>query len=186
MQRFSLDAVPVTLWKNGGGVTREIVVWPPKADIEHFEWRVSVATISASGPFSTFPGIERVIMLLQGDGMVLRGTHLHHQLSQLYVPWSFSGDLAIDCRLLGSPSTDFNVMTRIGRTSAAVRVIHDAEQLTGSKAGLIMSLEGNWSVDGEPLARYQGVWWADEKRTPTLAQRNEAAASLVVVTWCAD
>lgn len=39
-------------WKNGGGVTHEIVRWP---DNERYEVRVSLADDRVPGPFSQFP-----------------------------------------------------------------------------------------------------------------------------------
>lgn len=50
---------PALPWKNGGGVTREVVAHPPGSDLGHFDWRVSIAEIHNAGPFSRFPGIER-------------------------------------------------------------------------------------------------------------------------------
>ena len=66
IQRFSFDELPVMRWKNGGGATREAVNWPPGAGLDAFDWRVSIASIAASGPFSVFTGVERRIMLLEG------------------------------------------------------------------------------------------------------------------------
>ncbi len=42
-------------WKNGGGETAEIAVFPPSADLSEFGWRISMATVSSDGPFSAFP-----------------------------------------------------------------------------------------------------------------------------------
>ena len=53
-------------WKNGGGVTREIAVFPHGADLARFDWRMSLATVAAGGPFSTFPGIDRLMLVLDG------------------------------------------------------------------------------------------------------------------------
>ncbi|MEG1056294.1 MAG: HutD family protein, partial [Janthinobacterium sp.] len=64
MQRFDLNQIPHSPWKNGGGSTREIVCFPPGAGMDSFAWRISVATISQAGPFSAFAGIDRQIMLL--------------------------------------------------------------------------------------------------------------------------
>jgi len=37
-------------WKNGGGVTRDVIVSPAGATLENFDWRISIAEI-ASGVF---------------------------------------------------------------------------------------------------------------------------------------
>lgn len=43
-------------WKNGGGETVEIAIFPADASVETFEWRISMATVANDGPFSIFPG----------------------------------------------------------------------------------------------------------------------------------
>ena len=58
-------------WKNGGGETVEIAVFPKKASLADFDWRVSMATVASNGPFSSFPGIDRTLSILQGKGMRL-------------------------------------------------------------------------------------------------------------------
>ena len=58
-------------WKNGGGMTTELAVYPSDAG-DAFDWRISIADIETSGPFSTFAGYDRVIGLLEGIGMELR------------------------------------------------------------------------------------------------------------------
>ena len=63
-------------WKNGGGITHEAMRSPPTGD--PFRWRVSVAHIDASGPFSDFAGYARTMVLLRGAGIGLKlsdGTH---------------------------------------------------------------------------------------------------------------
>ena len=54
-------------WKNGGGVTRDIMVFPDGAGDADFLWRASIATIEKAGPFSAFPGVDRAFLLLRGD-----------------------------------------------------------------------------------------------------------------------
>ena len=51
-------------WKNGYGSTTELAVEPPDAALDRFDWRVSVAELRGSGPFSTFPGYDRIIVQL--------------------------------------------------------------------------------------------------------------------------
>lgn len=46
-------------WKNGGGITREILRWP---DTDDYDIRVSLAEVTKSGPFSTFPGYSRFVV----------------------------------------------------------------------------------------------------------------------------
>ncbi|XES00502.1 HutD family protein [Streptomyces sp. S1D4-11] len=55
-------------WKNGGGVTREIVAWPEGADMGDFEWRVSLADVGGDGPFSAFADVDRILTMVEGGG----------------------------------------------------------------------------------------------------------------------
>lgn len=97
-------------WKNGGGTTAEILCWPEGAGFDDFTLRLSTARVEASGPFSEFPGVDRVLTVIEGGAM---GLHLGGQERALapLVPFGFAGDVPctaqIDAALL-----DFNVMTR--------------------------------------------------------------------------
>ncbi|MBT2323549.1 HutD family protein [Variovorax paradoxus] len=166
LHAFDTATLPVTPWKNGGGSTREIACWPPGAGLGDFEWRLSIATIAAGGPFSVFPGIDRTIMLLAGDGVRLHSADgtLDHRLDTPHRPCAFSGDLALDCTLLGSASSDFNVMARRGRWHAKVQVLESAAPLAGASHGMLLALCGRWQLDGMSTidcAEGEGLWWAD-------------------------
>lgn len=181
-QRFDLAAMAATPWKNGGGSTREIACWPPGAGFEHFDWRVSVASIASNGPFSVFAGVDRSISLLAGDGVQLRGPGVDHRLDTPLQPFAFSGDLPIDCSLLGGPSTDFNVMSRRGRVQAAVRVLQGPAALPMAAHGLLLAVRGHWQAGEDRLAPDQGLWWADAERAWSL-RSDSADAALLAVAW---
>lgn len=55
-------------WKNGAGTTREVV---RENDQAKPYWRLSLATVDKSGPFSIIPGCTRLILLLEGQPMTL-------------------------------------------------------------------------------------------------------------------
>jgi environmental stress-induced protein Ves len=61
-------------WKNGRGVTEELALWPPGASFERgdFDWRVARAGVDAAGPFSEFPGFDRLLVVTEGEGLLLR------------------------------------------------------------------------------------------------------------------
>ena len=102
-------------WKNGGGETTEIAVHPAGASIEDFGWRVSMATVASDGPFSLFPGIDRTLSVLEGEGMVLTiGDSAPGTLTPSSAPLSFPADVPTSAQLVGGPITDLNVMTRRG------------------------------------------------------------------------
>jgi environmental stress-induced protein Ves len=188
LQRFAVDSLPATPWKNGGGVTREIVCWPLGAGLDTFDWRISIASIAAAGPFSAFPGIARTIMLLDGAGVRLHslGGVIDHRLATPLEPFSFSGDVALDCDLLGGASTDFNVMVRHERLHSELRVLRSAGVCGTSPHGLLLAQDGAWTVcmhgHEEPLilAPGDGVWWAGEPQGARLTPNSPDAALIEV------
>ncbi|GHG11293.1 HutD family protein [Streptomyces filamentosus] len=115
-----------TSWRNGGGVTREVAAGPAGAGLDDFAWRVSLADVAAGGPFSSFPGVDRVITVVEGPGMELTVDGTPHTVAEPYAPFPFSGDAVTECRLLGGPLVDFNVMTRRATTTARVRTEREA------------------------------------------------------------
>ncbi len=190
VHRFSRNALPATAWKNGGGSTCEIVSWPPGTDIDRFDWRVSIATIAASGPFSRFDGVDRTIMLLEGDGVRLHSAdgRISHLLVEPDAPFAFDGGESIDCTLIGSRSTDFNVMSRRARGTADVRVVGSADTWAGAGSGygLLMVLAGRWHAGDIALAEGDGLWWAPlPPHTPPAWSLVPASsdARLVAVSW---
>lgn len=167
MHFFDLATTPSMPWKNGGGSTQELACWPPGADMNSFEWRVSLATVDRPGPFSVFPGIDRQIMLLSGDGLHLRSPSWEHRLEPRWQPFAFSGDDAVDGAMLGGTSKDFNLMQRRGQWQGPLRVVADAQSPGGAPAGLCLVLQGDWqwgAQGAEPraLTAGQGFWWGGD------------------------
>lgn len=123
-------------WKNGGGSTEEITR-DGGAGLEGFGWRLSIADIGESGGFSTFTGYERVITVLQGDGMTLRvDGHDTRPLLPLD-PFAFSGESQVSCTLLGGPIRDFNLIYAPQRYRARLQWL-DGEQRFFSSAGTVL------------------------------------------------
>ena len=100
-------------WKNGGGETREVALgYAEKGAKAAPDWRVSIATISKSGPFSSFPDIDRTIALIKGDDVVLTiDDEDKVVLSQNGDCYSFQGEAKVFAQVSGAASTDLNIMT---------------------------------------------------------------------------
>lgn len=107
-------------WKNGGGSTLELLQDP--APDGGFNWRLSIADVATPGPFSTFDGIDRQIMLVSGHGMVLSFDQEAPPvvISKPLRPQAFKGEWKTDCRLIDGAIQDFNVMVRRDWGHAAV------------------------------------------------------------------
>lgn len=182
VRRFRVDDLPAVPWKNGGGTTRQLACWPPGAGFDDFEWRVSMAEIASSGPFSAFPGVDRHILLLSGDGMRLRSDDggFDHRLDRSFALFSFSGDTALHSDMLGGVSRDFNVMARRGRCRASVRVLDDAEELDAARHGLLTVVAGSWWLNDETFDTGSGLWWARESRAWRLVPGTPGAKIIAV------
>lgn len=182
VQRFSRSTLPAMPWKNGGGTTQEIASWPQGAALGGFGWRVSIATIAAAGPFSVFEGIDRSIMLLEGDGVRLF-THdgrISHRLDAPHRPFAFSGDDAIDCTLLGGASNDFNVMTRRGQWRADVQVLDCASAVDAAPHGVLLALRGAWRLNEEACRKGEGLYWTDAAHAWRAIPESEGARLVAV------
>ncbi|MFB6991992.1 HutD family protein [Streptomyces sp. NPDC056230] len=150
-----------TPWKNGGGVTREIAASPEGAPLDAFDWRVSLADVSRDGPFSSFPGVDRTLTVVEGAGMDLMVGGEHHIVDEPYWPHDFPGDPETDGRLLGGPVVNVNVMYRRGRTAAEVAVVRGTLRLSAPAGGAVvaLALEDGAVLDGQgiELGRYDAL-----------------------------
>lgn len=103
-------------WKNGGGSTTELAVFPPGANLDTFVWRLSSARVATAGPFSHFSGVDRSLAIVSGDGLILHGQDgevpIRIRLDTDSQPYRFPGELAILAELCGGPVCDLNLMTR--------------------------------------------------------------------------
>lgn len=113
------DTEPVP-WRNGGGITHELAVWP---DAKDWQWRISVAEVAKAGPFSRFEDVDRQFAVLSGAGVRLVFAGSTVELTPQDAPFAFSGEEACDCQLLSGPTLDFNLMSK-GRKASLVRFTH--------------------------------------------------------------
>lgn len=139
-------------WRNGLGWTREILRIPEQGD---WALRLSIAEIEQDADFSAFPGIERELVLLRGEGLHLRfeGGRCH-TLNPPHDRLRFAGEDVVRGELVDGTTHDFNLMWR--------REVLDAEllhrPLVGSMfffsepqtAWAIHLLSGQAEFDGEP------------------------------------
>lgn len=118
--RFA-DLLP-TPWRNGGGTTRELMVGRTRDDAHEPDWRVSVADVTTPGPFSNFSGVDRVLVLCRGVGMVVDIDGQAHRLG-CYDMVRFAGEQFATASLVDGATVDLNVMTRRKAVRATVVLI---------------------------------------------------------------
>lgn len=109
MNLVRCDTVTPQPWRNGGGLTRELLAWPASDD---WALRVSVADIRTNGPFSAFPGVQRWFAVLQGAGVVLVLPEGRRSAEAGDAPLAFAGEAAPRCDLHEGPTRDLNLMLR--------------------------------------------------------------------------
>jgi len=114
---------PVTPWKNGKGVTSEIAISPPDANIADFDWRVSIADVHDGGPFSNFPGVDRQLAVLDGTILLDISGEPTITLVTGSGPITFPGDIPCRADITDGAAKDLNVMTRRGRFSSHMMVM---------------------------------------------------------------
>ncbi|WP_395683393.1 HutD family protein [Dokdonella sp.] len=178
MTRLSLLSPPAyqrTRWKNDGGWTTEVA----RSGGDDFRWRVSIAEIESNGPFSSFPGVERDLLLLEGNGIELDIDDAPpRKLVQRFERVHFAGEARVDCRLVAGPTRDFNVMAR----RDAVRAEVVARPLVGSMV-IFPERGAEWCVHvfaGSATARCDAQTLALDTGTSLLADFREGGSRLVI------
>ena len=110
-------------WRNGFGWTREIHAQASRPGGADWDWRLSIAEIEQDAPFSTFPGIDRELVLLHGNGLRLRFDD--GEACLLKPPHGrlrFAGERAVTGELVDGTTHDFNLMWR--RDAIAAELLH--------------------------------------------------------------
>ncbi|AWC24585.1 Various environmental stresses-induced protein [Aminobacter sp. MSH1] len=142
-------------WKNGGGVTTEIMAWPPAAGLDDFDWRISMAQVASGGPFSVFAGIDRTLTVLAGSMELAAGDAAPVALSPRSEPYIFPGDVSTEAKFIDGPVLDFNVMTRRGRISHSVQRLEISEPTrigVGEGTSLVFFASGSARIGNEKIA----------------------------------
>jgi uncharacterized protein len=147
-------------WKNGGGVTHEAIRVPAHGDA--FLWRVSVAQIDASGPFSDFAAYNRTMVLLKGAGVELKfGNGQQRILRRAGELTEFDGGLAVHCELLGGPCVDLNLMVaKTKPMTAKVDSLQGSTEVLASRgqSALIFAIDARLKLDGDRETAYLEPW----------------------------
>ena len=136
-------------WKNGGGETREIAASPEGASLDNFDWRLSMARVASDGPFSQFPGIERTLSVLEGNGIVLTIEGMPPiLLGKARAPFGFDASVKAEAALKDGPIVDLNVMSRKGRARHhCYRILVEGKVDLEAKTTVIFSIADELTVD---------------------------------------
>lgn len=149
-------------WKNGGGSTIELAIEPKGASLKDlsFTWRLSLATVASDGPFSEFPGFDRLLTVVRGAGMELKskdsakaGTGSQLKLDP-QVPVTFSGDLPLEGKLRAGELVDLGLIFRRGGVRAKGKVVAFKDKPRSfelsARTVFLFALSGNFAVSAYP------------------------------------
>jgi environmental stress-induced protein Ves len=176
-------------WRNGGGVTRELASHPLAASAQDgvWDWRVSIADVTKAGDFSAFPGMERVLTVIDGELLLLTVDGGEHPLEK-YRPFRFSGEAATSSALPTGDIRDLNVITRTGAFKGYTSIVElskkRAHPVFEGQLGILVQGQATVAVTaaepaaepatapGEPAAlnRYDAVVGSDTQ-TPEILGR---------------
>lgn len=111
-------------WKNGQGYTDQIAIYPRDADFskDPFLWRISSARVGADGPFSLFPGYDRLLSIWRGAGLHLCGGENTIDLVS-GMCHQFRGEETIEARLMSGPIVDLGVIFLRKKVEAAMELL---------------------------------------------------------------
>jgi environmental stress-induced protein Ves len=155
-------------WRNGGGVTRELASHPKAASAQDgaWDWRVSIADIGTAGDFSTFPGMERVITVIDGELLLLTVDGEEHPLEK-YRPFRFSGEAPSASALPTGDIRDLNVIARTGEFKGYTSIIELSKKRAHPvfEGQLAVLLEGKASVTpgADPAETVESAETADSE-----------------------
>lgn len=142
---MSLHVIPASSmapkpWRNGGGLMRELLVWPSQGD---WQLRITLAEVRKDGPFSPFPGVQRHFVVVGGCGLSLRwpSEAAWQDLIPGHEPLCFDGAQAPDCRLLPPPRAS---TAEVSTASASIDGMkpHPAEPLSDHSIDLNLMTQG--------------------------------------------
>lgn len=119
------DQYTKMLWKNGAGFTLEIARSQGEGD---FDWRISMADVTTSGPFSLFPNKQRIISVLDGKGMVLHVDDLPAKTLNQGDIFAFHGESQVQSELVDGAIRDLNLIYDPAKFHARFQWLNDAAE----------------------------------------------------------
>lgn len=155
-------------WVNGLGVTRVLA--------SSAAWRLSIAEIEGSTPFSSFDGMDRMLVPLSSSGLVLDIDSVRHRLRD-GEPMHFRGEDRVTGDAGRRRATVVNVMTRRSEARLHCSVLRGVETLPAEVDAAV--------VLGGAVPFEDGVLPAGTALLPGAARSalSMSRASLLVLRW---
>ncbi|MCZ4352135.1 HutD family protein [Roseovarius aestuarii] len=152
MYSFDSRTIAATPWVNGAGTRQELAA----SALEGIPWRFSSAQIDRDCPFSTYPGLARQHVIVDGLGTCLTGAGIDLDVIPLS-PVAFDGDTALECRLKDGPCTAMNVVYDPAHIRAELSVLYAGAHDVVARELVVFCLFGAASVNGAGITMGQGA-----------------------------
>lgn len=152
MHRFDMRTIPAKPWVNGAGTRQELA----SSTEDGPPWWLSVAQIDRDCPFSTYPGLARLHVIIAGMGTHLTGAGVDLHAAPL-VPIAFDGDTPLDCHLIDGACTAFNVIYDPAHICADLEALSAGAHESDARNVALFCVSGTTSVEGVTLQAGQGV-----------------------------
>jgi len=129
-------------WRNGRGTSFQ--VWPRGSAAGRAGFQFNLTPIIAGGPFSHYPGIDRVLAVVTGSGLSFDGRDGAVATGDIV---AFAGEAAMVAHLARGSVAVFNLlMKRVEWTAAAHTIRGGAFELAplAGELGVVHAAAGRW------------------------------------------
>nr|WP_246264581.1 HutD family protein [Aromatoleum toluvorans] len=158
-----MATLPTGPWRNGRGTTRVIASGSFSQNPDQWDYRLSLADISESGPFSTFKGIERSSLLLEGRSILLTdGEERQLRAGPLEII-QYDGEWPLSAVIGSNPARFLNLMIRRGFAAGTLKVLDGVSAIPAADLVMLLSLQDGCEVRTDDssaprkLNRYEGI-----------------------------
>jgi environmental stress-induced protein Ves len=168
----------VVPWRNGAGTTTVVAEGPSSAGTTEPLWRVSIATISRSAPFSEFVGVDRLLMPLSEAGLdlVVDGRRVRVERSTVL---AFAGESEVEAVDVGSSGLDLNLMTHRGCAEGRLSTVSVPAVLEVAEHAVVVAVV----VAGEVRVGDDALEELDALLVDCAASLAVAGRGLLAVAW---
>lgn len=169
-------------WANGRGLTREIHREPATGTAGTAAWRLSLAEIERTGPFSTIPEMDRHLLSAAPVPLQLTIDAVVRALRHTEVV-SFSGSAEVVTTAVHGTARALNLMIRRGNGGGLDVLTGDAPLTVSSAfATALVVLDGTVSLAGQRLERYDTLLPGGDETTLALEKATLARVRVTTPT----
>jgi len=166
-------------WRNGAGTTHEIAVDPGDDRAVPFRWRLSMADLAGDGPFSVFPGVDRVLLLLAGEHVALRIDGAPPVPLVEGVPLAFPADVPTELTMASAQGRDLNLMWDRARVAATMVVVEAGAEVPCGDCTIAVALAPDTAIEIDDATAALGLHDAVRADGATRARLTAGRAAVV-------